>query len=140
MRLRNFVLASLFVPVFASAQQIVDPDGDWTLDSVQCADGNVGEKRYESAGLSISGDLISAVLVREGCEISLEGIVHMEGNLLSAEFASGSWTACSGSLPTYVLNRFEAKRDGDTLELTGTDLTPFGMCTGKTGTLIFKEH
>lgn len=138
MRFRVWILALLTLPAISWANVPVDVDGDWTLDSVPCDDGTMGEKRYETVGLSISGDLISAVLVKDGCEITIEGIVQMDGNILSAEFASGSWTACSGAMPTYVLNRFEAARTDETLELSGTDLTPFGSCKGKSGKLVFK--
>lgn len=135
---RALLIALISAPALAQVSTPVDVDGDWTLTSVPCDDGTMGEKRYEDVGLSIRGDLISAVLVKDGCEISIEGIVQLEGNILSAEFASGSWTACSGSLPTYVLNRFEAVReDDDTLRLSGTDLTPFGSCKGKSGALVF---
>lgn len=129
--------STLFVPL-AKGQQDLDIDGDWTLESVTCDDGTLGEKRYDSVLLTVSGDLISAVLIKDGCEISLEGVAQMNDHVLSAEFSSGSWTACSGNMPTYVLNRFDAAREGAVLRLSGTDLTPFGSCKGRSGTLTFK--
>ena len=64
-------------------------------------------------------------------EINVEGSFTLADKVITTEFTSGTWATCSGTLPTYILNRFEFRRDRDALFLTGNDLTPFAQCSGE---------
>jgi hypothetical protein len=138
--LTALLMVLLSASAFGKVNEPVDIDGDWTLEKVSCDDGSTGQIRYDSVSLTISGELISTVLNKDGCEISLEGTALQKDTILTAEFSSGSWTACSGAMPTYVLSRFEFNRDETHLHLSSSDLTPFGSCPAKNGTLHFTNE
>lgn len=142
--LSGFITMATASPIGETQDAFLDLDGDWTLTSVTCADGTKGFKNYDSTLVQIKGFEINADLTQDGCEIFLEGVAKIEGKILTTEFGSGSWTRCSGSMPTYVLNRFEVSmmkgKSEDTMTLTGMDLSPFGTCPARSGSLHFKSE
>lgn len=128
------VLLTLACGVFAQAQQEPQghrPDGYWRLESVSCKNGSAGKLRYESVQMRLWNGTAKAELVNEGCVINIAGSFSIVATTMTTEFSEGTWTACSGSLPSYIFNRFEFRREQAALFLTGTDLSPFATCNGE---------
>lgn len=111
--------------------------GNWTLMRVDCSNGVRGETIYEAAFLQLTPPTANAQFSHDGCDISLDGTAEQIGNEVILEFNSGSWSSCSGSLPSYVWNRFVVTGDRSEMHLVGQDLRPFGSCQGGPGELIF---
>lgn len=112
-------------------------DGTWRLESVLCADGSPGNPLYSLIIMDILGDGISLTLSNESCDLTIDGSVGIQGRIVTTEFSRGNWSSCSGSVPTYILNRFEYDYVRRKLQFLGNDLTPFASCQGKGGQLIF---
>lgn len=113
----------------------------WVLESAVCNDGTPGELRYEAAVMDINyyGN-VNVRLQQESCDIDLEGTwtAEVAPAVLTTEFTSGTWSGCSGQVPSYILNRFGYTEQNKKLVLVSNDLSPFASCHGKEGQLIFR--
>ena len=129
-----------FAGVVTSAKAVSDtsmPEGYWSFNSVKCENGYPAKMHYDTAHLTLEFDTAKAELVREGCEITIEGAYSVADKILTIEFGSGSWNACSGAMPTYILNRLEYQVKDNKLYLRGNDLAPFASCGGVEGQMTF---